>query len=285
MSEDDAEESERSDGPEGADEPARGGETGNEETLLTRLDAYPLAQGLVGGVASFLGGYVLLFGLLAAVDSIDFSQEASNILESVGQVFYNVLHVPTYIRLNRTQQIRQRAENGTVTSEQEIVSVTEQWQNGITGTRTIEQRQYLDGELIGNASQSTTFDPGLPVPELLYLAIPVVALVAIGYIYGDQYFDLGEWDPNTVIVQGLLGGVMLTVGYLLVTLGGTYLLVETGSQGQAVLHPARFDALVSGIVYPLVAGTAGVIAGQLSVADLQQQRAAAENAGGDSDQS
>ncbi|WP_340100592.1 hypothetical protein [Salinibaculum salinum] len=279
MSEDDADESEKKNESDKMDAPD------GEETLLTKLDSYPLAQGLVGGVASFLGGYVLLFGLLAAVDSIDFGQGASNILQSVGQIFYNVLHVPTYVRLNRTQEVQQRAENGTVTSEQEIVSVTEQWQNGITGTRTIEQRRYLDGELVGNASQSTTFDPGLPVPELLYLAIPVVALLLVGYVYGDQYFDLDEWDPNTIIVQGLLGGVMLTVGYLLVTLGGTYLLVETGSQGQAVLHPARFDALVSGIVYPLAAGTAGVIVGQLSIADLQQQRADAENAGDDTDQS
>ncbi len=279
MSEDDADESEKRDEHHGMDE------TDGEETLLTRLDTYPLGQGVAGGVASFLGGYVILFGLLAAVDSIDFGQEASNVLESVGQVFYNVLHVPTYIRLNRTQQIQQRAENGTVTSEQEIVSVTEQWQNGVTGTRTIEQRQYLDGELIQNASQSGTFDPGLPVPELLYLAIPIVALVAVGYVYGDQFFELDVWDPNTVIVQGLLGGVMLTVGYLLVALGGTYLLVETGSQGQAILHPARFEALVSGIIYPLVAGTVGVIIGQLTVADLRQQQADAKSMGGDSDTS
>ncbi|WP_302081256.1 hypothetical protein [Salinibaculum rarum] len=255
------------------------------ESLLTRLDSYPLAQGLVGGIASFLGGYVLLFGLLTSVGSVDFDRGASAVLESVGYVFYNVLHVPTYLRLNRTRQVTQRAENGTVVREQELVSITERWQNGVTGTQTIEQRQYIDGELVGNATQSTAVDPGLPVPELLYLAIPVVALLAVGYVYGDRCFDLDEWDPNTVIVQGLLGGVTLTVGYLLVTLGGTFLLVKTGSEGQALLHPARFEALVSGIVYPLVAGTVGVVAGQVSFEDLREQQVEAENAGSDSDRS
>lgn len=265
MSEDDAGK------PDQQGEPAEPDATDSaDRSLLTRLDSYPLAQGLVGGVGSLLGGYVLLFGLLAAVDSIDFGQGIQEILESVGYVFYNVLHVPTYVRLNRTQQIQQQAENGTVTGQQEIVTVTEQWQNGVTGTRTIEQRRYLDGELVGNASQSAAFDPGLPVPEVLYLAIPIIALVAVGYVYGDRLFELDEFDPNTVLLQGAIGGVMLTIGYLLVALAGTYLLVETGSQGQSLLRPGRFEALVSGIAYPLFVGTAGVVVGQLSLSDLQR---------------
>lgn len=275
------------DGPATDGGPTPGDDTAGEgtpdgdspPTFLHRLDAYPLFEGLIGGVASFLVGYLLVFALILATGTVRFADGAWTVLRVVGYRFYNTLHVPTYLRLNASQVVEYSAPNGTVVGEQQVVLITEQWQNNVTGTRTIRQRQYVNGDLAANGSQMAEFDPGLPVPELVYLAVPVLALLAVGYLYGDRLFAFEEWDPNVLVVQSLAGGLALTLGYLLVALAGTYVFVETGSGGRALLRPARYEALVSGVAYPLVAGTVGVAVGQLSRETFEEARERASENG------
>lgn len=252
-------------------------------TLFDRLDEYPLFEGLVGGVASFVGGYLLVFSVILSTGSVKFADGVQEVLKSVGYVFYNTLYVPTYLRLKATQEVTYRAPNGSVVGGQKVVIITERWRNNVTGTQTIEQRQYVDGQLAANGSQTGGFDPGLAIPELAYLAIPVLALLAIGYVYGDRLFEFDEWDPNVLTVQSLAGGMAMSLGYLLIALAGTYLVTKTGSDGRAVLHPDRVEALVSGVAYPLLVGTVGVAMGQLSRETLQEARARAQERADDSD--
>lgn len=248
------------------DDEASGDDTG-EASFLTRLDEYPLFEGLVSGIASFLGGYVLLLGVLVATGKTNLSDGIDSVLTSVGYVFYNTIQVPTY----QWREMTTVYENG---STGEVIArraqTTEIWQNDVTGMRRIEREVAVNGDVINTTSQSASFDPGLGLAGLFYLAIPVVALLAVGYVYGDQRFELAEWDPNAVTIRGLTGGLTMTVGYLLVALAGTYVLTQTGSQGQSLLRPARFEAVLYGIAYPLVAGTVGVILGQLSLETLRE---------------
>ena len=237
------------------------GTDGEDASLVDRLDEFPLFGGLISGVASFLGGYALLLGLLTATGKAEFSDGAREVLKSVGYIFYNTIRVPSYQRQNLTT-LYENSSTGEVVARQ--VRTTEIWQNDVTGMRRIEQDVLLNGEVVNSTSRSASFDPGLSVPALLYLAIPVVALLAVGYVYGDQLFELTEWDPNTLTVQGLVGGFAMTLGYLLVALAGTYILVRTAGDGQSVLRPARFEAILYGIAYPMLVGTIGVVLGQLS---------------------
>jgi hypothetical protein len=248
--------------------------TDGGRSLLDRVDEFPLFSGLISGVASFLGGYAVLLGVLTATDNADFSSGIEPVLKSAGYVFYNTIRVPSYQRRD-LKTVYENESTGEVVAEQ--VRTTEIWQNEITGMRRIEQEVTLNGDVVNATSQTAGFDPNLSLPALLYLAMPIVALLAIGYVYGDRRFELAEWDPNTVTVQGLAGGAAMTIGYLLVALAGTYLLVRTGSEGQSMLRPARFEAVLYGIAYPMIIGTIGVVLGQLSTETLRELREGSDN--------
>ena len=220
----------------------------DDDGRLDVLDDVPLVGGFVGGIASFLGGFVLFLSLLVGSGELRFSQGLQTALRSVAQVFYNAVNVPTYTRQTL------RIEQGGQTQEQ----VIEVWANSVTGFQRVTQQQVVDGEVVNEASRSGTAATLSGLPELVYLAVPVVALSAAGVVVGLR--ARGADDPNAITLRSVGGGLAMAAGFLLVALLGTYVLVEQGQN--ATLYPSRAHAVLYGAVYPLVAGTAGIVVGQ-----------------------
>jgi hypothetical protein len=215
---------------------------------LDPLEDVPLVGGFVGGIASFLGGFVMFLSLLVGSGELSFARGVQTALRSVAQVFYNAINVPTYTRQTL------RVEQGGQTQEQ----VIEVWANSVTGFQRVTQQQIVDGDVVNEASRAGTAATLSGLPELVYLAVPIVALVAAGVVIGLR--ARGADDPNAVTLRSVGGGLAMAAGFLLVTLLGTYVLVEQGRN--AVLYPSRAHAVLYGVVYPLVAGTAGIVFGQ-----------------------
>ena len=234
---------------------------------LDRLDDVPLVGGFLGGIASFLGGYVLFLALLTGTGEIPRQTGVVNALRSVAQAFYNAFNVPTYQR----QTISIESANST------RETVVEVWQNSVTGFRRVTQRQVVDGQTVDTQTQSGTIDTALAAPDVVYLLVPVVAVLLVGLVVGYRVVDADTDDPNVIALQSVGGGVAMGAGFLVLSLGLTFVLVRTGTN--AMLHPARMEAILYGIAYPLIGGTAGIAVGQLA----QAQRRESVGGGGSAD--
>lgn len=244
--------SDQHDEPAGDEESSDAGDTAgakdDAEGPLDRLENVPLVGGFLGGVFSFLAGYALFLGLLSGTGEAPFDEGTQTALESVARAFYNAFNVPTF--QERTIEVAQ----GNATRE----FVIKAWTNRITGYRKVTQQNLLDGQVVNETTQTTTAQTGLELPGLVYLAVPVVALIAVGFVVGHR-MDLDTDDPNAITVKSLGGGVAMALGFLLVALTGTYLLVIEGTN--AILYPARMQTVLYSLVYPVVAGTAGIALG------------------------
>lgn len=230
-----------------------GSETGGETSadgVLERLDEFPLVPGVVAGVASFVAGYVLFFLLVLTTGNVSFSNGVWSVVRTIAFLFYNALTVPTYVNATIGGVGSGGQFNGTT------VDVTrEQWTNAITGWRRVVQN---------GAEQTGTLQTNLPVPELVYFAVPVVALVAVGYVYADRTLASTD-DANELTVRSLVGAGVLAVGFFLTVVVGTFLFVQASDPdgpAELVRHPARTKAVLAGIAYPLVAGGIGIALGQ-----------------------
>lgn len=219
-------------------------------------DESPVAESrpvlaLADGIGAFVASFLVFFGVTATTGSIDFSTPV-RLLKQISHLFYNSFNVPAYTRQTVLTQ-----ENGTVVSE----TVRETWQNGITGWIRLHQETRVSGELVEETTQTSVLPVDSALPPLVYLLIPVVVLLAIGLAFGYRSLDTEAGTSlKTLAIRSLVGGGILTVGFLLVTLVGSYVMVLEGTQ--AIRHPARLEALLYGFAYPAVLGTLGIAAGQ-----------------------
>lgn len=227
----------------------------DDDGRLERLEEIPLVGGFVGGIASFVGGYVLFFGLLTGTGELGFSRGVVTALRSAAQLFYNAFNVPTYSRqvlsVNQSGQLQEQ--------------IIERWVNSVTGIQQITQTQRIDGQVMDTASGSQTAPSVSQLPELVYLAVPVLAVLVTGLVLGYWFIDSEADDPNTIALQSIGGGVAMAAGFLVLSLGLSFVLVRSGTN--AFLHPARLEAVIYGIAYPLIGGTAGIAVGQLAQSD------------------
>lgn len=231
------------------------------DQFFERMLGVPLVGALLGGIASFVAGYLSILTLAATTgDGIDTSNLGDE-LSLVGQFFYNSFQIPTITERIPLASEETTADNETVTVE----FVNETRQNDITGSMEVERYATANGEEIAvdgwTGSWTTTVEAGTTFPSFVYLAVPVIALLAVGVILGYRVTLPEERGVVPLGLRSVLVGGVMTLGFLLLTLGGMYLFTVEGQD--IVRYPARLETLLMGVVYPLVLGTAGAFAGLL----------------------
>ncbi len=242
-------------------------------SLGERFRGVPLLGGLFAGIVSFIGGY-LSFLAIAAGTGEGLEADGQS-LRQVGQFFYNSFLVPTH---QRTSQVLENEIDGETVLQEVVFDVR---YNPFYESEdiAIESRTYLDGALFEEESRTMSVEhadgfvlPDLTFPDLVYLAVPVVILLAVGFLFAYLFVSLESVESwNGVLVRGVLGGGTITLGFLLLTLGGSYLFVidevalftSQGGEG-TFTRPDRVDALLFGLAYPAMFSTVGVLLGQIA---------------------
>lgn len=261
--------------------------------LGERYYGVPLFGGLLGGLVSFVVGYLSFLGIAAGTgDGIDFEAQS---LRQVGHYFYNSFLVPTHQQT--TQVVRNTANNQTVLQE----TVFDVRYNPFYQSDSIDvaTQTYLNGSLYDERTRTLATEnaqgwalPDLTFPDVVYLAIPVVVLFGVGFVLAYRYASMDEtqlwWQVG---IRGLVGGGTITLGFVLLALAGMYLFVIDGvavftqQAGEGTFtRPDRVDTLLFGVAYPAVISTAGVLVGQLARRPtIQTTDDIDEDAGEDSD--
>lgn len=235
-----------------------------------RLNGVPLLGGLLAGVSSFVAGYLAFVGIAAGTgDSIDFNVES---LQQVGLLFYNSIRVPTQMQGVRPFE----DENG-----QSGEFVDDFWYNPFFDSDTVEHQNsiFLQGDLVESSTETiqtnsveTFVGTSLSFPAPVYLAIPVAILFVAGVAFAYLFIRPGgRASGQDLLVRSVVGGVTLTMGFLLFALVGLYgfvledtLLYLPGLGVDPQFTRAdRQSTLIYASLYPAVVGTAGVFAGQL----------------------
>lgn len=240
--------------------------------LEERIGGVPLVGGLLTGILSFCVGYLSFVGIAAGTgEGIDFEARP---LRIVGQLFYNSILVPT--KNHAEVSIEQQTETGTVLQEVKV----NWWYNPFIDSDTVERQEqlFLDGELQDEArtTLSTEFAQNLRLtelsfPDFVYLAVPVIVLIGLGFLFAYRFISLdGVTEWKDVASRGFIGGGTIALGFLLMTLVGTYVFTVDGAAlivnetGEASFtRPDRVDSLLYGLLYPAVCGTTGVLLGQI----------------------
>lgn len=217
-----------------------------------RVRGVPLLGGLAAGVVSFLAGYLSFLIIVASTGSgLDLSRLGLS-LKLTGQFFYNSFRVPTYVRETTTVE---ENEGGTLEIVQEV------WQNAITGSRRIRERRRIAGELLEESTRSGTMETSLSFPAEVYLLVPVGILFGAGLALGYRWIDTADapgWQG--VADRSIIGGALVTLGFLLAALVATFPLTVEATQ--AVRRPAQVETLAFAVAYPAVFATAGLAVGQ-----------------------
>ncbi len=206
----------------------------------TYVEGIDVERGAVAGGLSFLVGYVLTGGLylIEASDGIgDASGESTGELgvttvDLVGWLFYNAHFVDV----------------GTSVFGLSI------WVNLLTGelggTLGAWAQQFGTGEFGESSAFTGVADL---VPLAVWLLVPVVVLLAVGYV-------LARRDDATDPRDGARAGASQAVGYFLLAVVGTFLFSATFDVGPQL----EASAAVMGLLYPIVFGGAGgAVAGKL----------------------
>jgi len=258
--------------------------------LDERYYGVPLFGGLLGGLVSFIVGYLSFLGIAAGTgDGIDFEART---LRQVGHFFYNSFLVPTHQQTK--QVVRNTANNESVLQETLYSARYNPFYQ--SDSIDIKTQTYLDGNLYQEEARTVSTEsaqswalPDLTFPDFVYLAIPVIVLFAVGFVLAYRYVSMDEtqmwWD---VLIRGLVGGGTITLGFVLLAFAGMYLFVIDGvaiftqQAGEgAFTRPDRVDTLVFGIAYPAVVATAGVLVGQLARSRTIQTTGTASDDGAD----
>ncbi|WP_136687591.1 hypothetical protein [Halorhabdus amylolytica] len=96
------------------------------------------------------------------------------------------------------------------------------------------------------------------LPLAVYFAVPIVALVAAGVLFGAL-----SLDPSPDFLESGLTGFAMALGYVVVAVAGTFLFVVTAAEGQVTAAPDRLQAAAFAFAYPFVLGTLGSLVGSL----------------------
>lgn len=188
--------------------------------LITQL---PVVDGSIYGIVSFFAGY---FSTLVFVLVAETGQIRESFVEGAGWVYYNAQFAPVELR----------SPPGEQTGQIDAASIN-----------------YLAGSGPEGLAVSAT-----QVPAPVYYAIPVVVLLAGGYMLAT---DLGA----TTTVEGVVAGGSLAFGTLFLSLVGG-ILFEVDSIGPNI----ALGVLLVGIVYPAVFGAlGGVLSTRVSIGDLR----------------
>jgi hypothetical protein len=96
------------------------------------------------------------------------------------------------------------------------------------------------------------------IPGIVYYVVPVLVLVAIGFVLGGMAAGNRGGSP----ADGFVAGAGTTISYLVLAILGTFLFTESAMGGAGTSSPALVrSALFMGLAYPLVFGGLGGVLG------------------------
>lgn len=182
-----------------------------------------LALGAVGGGIAYVLGFIVTY-IFAVIDGVSTSGQVA-MWKAVGWVFYAAHNVKIATTISANGQ---------------------------------SQSQSFD--IFAQASNAGTSGLTSTIPGIVYKLIPVVVLIAVGYVV---YRQVGSQLRDTGSVAAL--GATITVGYLVLTVVGRFLfsVSQSGSGMSATVAPELVTSIVLvGLVYPIVLGVVGAVLGE-----------------------
>ncbi|WP_302082319.1 hypothetical protein [Salinibaculum rarum] len=197
------------------------------QRLADRLREH-LPRSLLFGVLAYLVGYVLTV-VFVLVDGVESSVDAG-VITTVGWVFY-AAHT---VKMEITGFAGERSETGTVNLFEgfgELTSLTD------------------------------------AVPEILYVLVPIVALVGSGFVLVRRVTG-----PDVTATTAAALGASVVAGYLPLAVVGQLVFSYTetglgGTVGVTIAPVLLTSVLLVGLVYPLVCGTVGAVLAQQTASD------------------
>lgn len=88
------------------------------------------------------------------------------------------------------------------------------------------------------------------IPTIIYYLVPVIVLVAVGYVVATQA-RIGD-----DVAAGAAAGATITIGYLILAILGTFLFA-IGQGGASASPDLMMSILLAGLAYPIVFGAVG----------------------------
>ena len=198
--------------------------------------------GVVLGLVAFALNYVVMF-LFTSVDDVDFSSETAPdfTFRLVGQILYNAQFVPV---------------KGTWASAGEEATRVVVNFNYITGTTTLVSGPESTTQT-GSSSSELVTAVGSTIPTVAYHLAPVVVLFLSGFVL----VAVMSGKPNAI--AGAVVGTFITFGTFVAAVAGVFLFkISYGELFSLTLAPRLLLGIgLAGILFPLVAGALGGIAG------------------------
>ncbi|MFW6017956.1 MAG: hypothetical protein ACOCPX_03975 [Halapricum sp.] len=216
-----------------------------------RITSYNWLAGVLGGVWTFLLGYLVMATVALVPDGPSGEGSLEAVLSEVGRVFYAAHNVTLEIR-TLTDDVSFLDVGGTINSSQVRPNET------VIVDADSTQPLTITGD---NADQIVPMDLGQfqqPIqyaqdkPELLYYLVPVVVLVAAGAVLA--HFTLVE---TASIHEAVLPSIALSVGYTAAAVVGTFFVGLELADGAIMVAPNLAQTIVLALAYSLLGGLVG----------------------------
>lgn len=211
--------------------------TQSSNTNSTILDAYPILEGVVTGVVAFLAGLGGIFALIQ-LDS-DFGDEFDQFVSNIEAIGGGTLEVVSWTFFNAQ-------------------FVHTEWSETVDG----EEQYSQSFDFLTNASTS--------LPEIVYTAVPLVLLLAAGFI-------LVRWAGASTEGDAIKYGAMTVLGYLPLTMILLFVSrVSEEQNGHTELYAADVvgATVVAGLLLP---GALGAIGGFLAFKQQHSETASSRS--------
>lgn len=108
-----------------------------------------------------------------------------------------------------------------------------------------------------NVVQTLAATGGNTIPGIVYYVVPVLVLVAIGFVLGGMAAGNRGGSP----ADGFVAGAGMAVSYLVLAIVGTFLFTDSAMGGASSSPALMQSALFMGIGYPVVFGGLGGVLG------------------------
>ncbi|QSG06308.1 hypothetical protein [Halapricum desulfuricans] len=230
----------------------------DEPLFDPRITSYNWMAGVVGGVLTFIVGYLAMVVVALVPDGLPEGAEVQGVLAEIGRAFYAAHNVALEARtltddvsiidgeylseVNGTIDFSNMRENETViidTESPQVLSIPGEVNPDLIFQIDLDQAQ----QPIQHAQDK---------PELLYYLLPIVALVAAGAVLAA--LTLGE---TASIHEAVLPAIGLSAGYTAAAMVGTVLVGLELADGAILVAPSLVQTVVFALAYSLLCGLVG----------------------------
>ena len=223
-----------------------------------RITSYNWLASVLGGVWTFLLGYLAMGVTALAPDGPSEGANLEAVLSVIGRVFYAAHNVTLEVRTLADEvsvidgeylsAVNGRVDFSNMRANETVIIDTEQ-------PRALTIPGDVNPDLIFQIDIGRTQRPiqhAQDKPELLYYLVPVVVLVAAGAILA--YFTLAE---TASIHEAVLPAIGLSAGYTAAAVVGTFFVGLELADGAIMVAPSLGQTIVFALAYSLLGGLVG----------------------------